>query len=248
VTFRIPRLAANIERRLLVNYRLDPAVAQSLLPSTLRPQIVDGSAVAGICLIRLGALRPAWLRPSIGWGAENAAHRIAVEWDSSDGVQSGVYVPIRHSASWVPVAVGGRLFPGVHHHARFSTVETRSAVGDLIEVSLDASDAHVLAEVRVTNDWHSSLFDTVDAASAFFQSGAVGWSPSRSGSDLEGLELATTQWRVEPGEAVRVESSFFDALPAGAAKLDCVLVMRKVPVTWSIPRTAQPLKRGAPVV
>jgi hypothetical protein len=247
VTFRIPRLAANIERRLLINYRLDPAVAQLLLPPTLRPQIVDGSAVAGICLIRLGALRPAWFRPRLGWGAENAAHRIAVEWDCEDGVHSGVYVPVRHSASWVPVAVGGRFFPGVHHHARFDTKETVRTEGDLIEVSLDAPDTHVLAEVRVTEHWHSSLFDTVDAASRFFQSGAVGWSPSRSGADLEGLELATTQWRVEAGDALRVESSFFDSLPPGAAQLDCVLVMREVPVTWSIPRTAQPFAMTTPV-
>ena len=243
MTFHIPRLAANIERRLLINYRLDPAIAQSLLPPSLRPQLVNGSAVAGVCLIRLGALRPAWFGPALGWGAENAAHRIAVEWDTGSGVQSGVYVPIRHSASWVPVAVGGRLFPGVHHHATFATVETHEVEGDLIEVTLDAPDAHVRTAVRVTKDWQSLLFETMDAASAFFQSGAVGWSPSRNGSELEGLELATTQWRVEAGAAQQVESSFFDALPAGAAELDCVLVMRGVPVTWSIPRVAQPSRR-----
>ncbi|MDF2434699.1 MAG: hypothetical protein JWP44_4330, partial [Mucilaginibacter sp.] len=52
MSIRIPALATNIERRLLINYRLDPGVAQSLLPDTLRPQLVRGSAVAGICLLR----------------------------------------------------------------------------------------------------------------------------------------------------------------------------------------------------
>ncbi len=123
MSFPMPAIAATIERRLLINYRLDPTVAQELLPASLRPQLVDGSAVAGICLLRLGAFRPAWVRPELGWGAENAAHRIAVEWDDANGTHSGVYVPPRHSASWVPVLAGSRVFPGVHHHGRFDVTE-----------------------------------------------------------------------------------------------------------------------------
>ena len=46
-----------------------------------RPQLVEGRAVAGICLIRLGSLRPKGLPASLGVTTENAAHRIAVEWD-----------------------------------------------------------------------------------------------------------------------------------------------------------------------
>lgn len=121
---RMPLLSAHIQRRLLINYRIDPVIAQSLLPASLRPQLVDGSAVAGICLLRLGALRPAWFRPQIGWGAENAAHRIAVEWDDASGTHSGVYIPERHSASWLAVAAGDRIFPGVHKHAHFESTET----------------------------------------------------------------------------------------------------------------------------
>ena len=42
---------------MLINYRLNPAVARPLLPSALRPQLVGGRAVAGIYLLRLGAMR-----------------------------------------------------------------------------------------------------------------------------------------------------------------------------------------------
>jgi hypothetical protein len=51
---RPPTMSSVIERRLLVNYRVDPAAAASLLPTPLRPQLVNGWAVAGICLIRAG--------------------------------------------------------------------------------------------------------------------------------------------------------------------------------------------------
>jgi hypothetical protein len=225
-----PRLAATIERRLLINYRVDPEVALRLLPAGLRPQLVNDQAVAGVCLLRLGSLRPAWVAPAVGWGAENAAHRIAVEWDDAHGTQVGVYIPERHSASWLPVVAGGRLLPGVHHHARFAGHETDGH----IEVTMTAPGTHVHAAVDLTEDWTSDLFASVEDASAFFRNGAVGWSPSRDGRRLEGLRLETTRWQVTPGRARAVRSSFFAALPAGTATLDSVLVMRDVPITWAV--------------
>lgn len=240
-----PRLAATIERRLLVNYSVDPSALTAILPEGLRPQLVRGRAVAGVCLLRLGAVRPAWVRPAVGWGAENGAHRVAVEWDDATGTHAGVFIPERHSASWLPVVAGGRLFPGVHRHARFTGRES----ADRIEVAMSAPGATVSAEVAVTDGWVSELFDTLEEASAFFRTSAVGWSPSRDGNRLEGMRLETTQWRVQPGRAVAVASSFFDALPPGSATLDHVLVMRGVPVTWSQPvgaPPAAPLSIGAP--
>ena len=64
--------------------------------------------------------------PQIGWGAENAAHRIAVKWDDAHRTHQGVYVPQRHSASWLVAAAGGRIFPGVHEYARFEGSESKS--------------------------------------------------------------------------------------------------------------------------
>jgi hypothetical protein len=231
-----PRLAATIERRLLVNYRVDPGVARALLPEGLRPQLVDGSAVAGICLLRLGDLRPAWFAPRIGWGAENAAHRVAVEWDDADGVRTGVYIPERHTASRLAVVAGGRVFPGRHRHARFDSVETP----DRIRVSLESPATRVHADVRTTDDWSSSLFPTLADASAFFRNGSVGWSPALDGRGLEGIRLATDSWAVRAAEPTSVESSFFDSLPAGSAVLDDVLLMRDVPVTWNAPGVRAP--------
>ena len=50
---RLPRVHGVIRRRLLVNFRLDPDVAQRQLPASFHPKLHDGHAVAGICLIRL---------------------------------------------------------------------------------------------------------------------------------------------------------------------------------------------------
>ncbi len=227
-------MSSVIERRLLVNYRVDPAVAARLLPTPLRPQLVNGWAVAGICLIRLGRLRPSWVRGWAGIRTENAAHRVAVEWDAIDGRQSGVYVPRRDSNSVATVLAGGRLFPGEHHRACFDVYETPRS----LRVAFASTDgtAHVRVDIRVAQRMlGSALFADLQEASDFFRGGSVGLSPTRDSGRLEGLELRADRWVVEPAEVISVRSSFFsDArlFPPGSAVIDCALLMRELPVTW----------------
>src|SRR5690242_8636498 len=114
-----------VERRLLVNYRVDAEYAVRQLPPGFRPQLVNGYAVAGICLLRVGQVRPSVL--GFGdWGlcSENAAHRYAVEWDSPSGPTTGVYIARRDSGSVLNVLAGGRVFPGAHGRATFDVTET----------------------------------------------------------------------------------------------------------------------------
>lgn len=235
-------LQGTIERRLLINFRVDPDVARQLVPSGLRPRLVNGFAVAGICMIRLGALRPIGMPARVGWRGENAAHRIAVEWDEHDRVSSGVYIPIRHSGSRLPVFIGGRLFPGVHQRAQFTVDETLHHS----KLTLTSDATRVDAAVEDTDAWSSELFSTLDEASEFFRDGATGWSPTRQRSSLEGLHLRTRDWRVTPMRAHRVVSSYFNALPRGTATLDNVLVMRNTESTWTTPSFPPPHTSLAP--
>jgi uncharacterized protein DUF2071 len=231
---KLPRLAGTVQRRLLVNYRADPDAIASLLPAPFRPQLVNGYAVAGICLIRLGSMRPAGLPARLGLTSENAAHRIAVEWDTPDGPCTGVYIPRRDSNSLVNVAVGGRLYPGAHHRARFEVAET----DDDLHVAFAARDgsAAVTLDVRLTAELTGSrLFADTAAASAFFEQGSIGFSATEDPARFDGLALHTTAWKVDPAIATRAESSLFNdraLFPAGSAELDCVLVMRGIPVLW----------------
>jgi len=229
-----PLLAGEIERRILVNYRVDPAVISALLPEPFRPQIVSGFAVAGICLIRLGSMRPRLLPAWAGLRSENAAHRIAVEWDTPDGTKTGVFIPRRDSNSRINVAVGGRLYPGEHHRAQFDVSETSTE----LRVGFSSGDGvtQVRVAVRIRDDLlGSALFEDTAAASAFFEAGSVGFSATRDPKQYDGLQLVTASWNVEPAEITEVHSSFFDdskQFPQGSAKLDCALVMRNVPVGW----------------
>lgn len=231
---RPPTLVGVVERRLLLNYRTDPELTARLLPSPLRPQLVNGWAVGGICMIRLGRIRPMGTPTRLGMRSENAAHRIAVEWDTPGGTACGVYIPRRDTGSLANALAGGRLFPGEHHRARF---EVHESAEDLQVGFVSADEAtRVRVHARPAPELGGSgLFADLAAASAFFRQGSSGYSANRRGECLDGIELHTDHWRIEPLEIVRASSSLFDDerhFPAGTATIDSALLMRDTPVTW----------------
>ncbi len=67
-------IECTIERRLLINFRIEPALAPQL-PEPLRPHEVAGWAVGSVCLLRLGSLGTQFLHLSTGMTTENVAHR-----------------------------------------------------------------------------------------------------------------------------------------------------------------------------
>jgi hypothetical protein len=232
VQVRIPVIRGLIQRRILVNYRVNPAVVRALLPEPFRPQLIEGAAIAGICLIRLEGVRPRLMPALLGINSENAAHRIAVEWDEAGGIRQGVYIPRRDSSSRLNQFLGGRFFPGEHGAATFDVQED----GSHYRVQMDSASSHVLIEGHVAAALPAgSVFKTLAAASEFFERGALGYSATSRHGRFDGLTLSTQAWKVEPLQVTRVESSFFEDrehFPAGSAEFDCALLMRNVPHEW----------------
>lgn len=232
-----------IDRRILANYRVDPTVAACLLPPPFQPKRAGGFAIAGICLIRIKQLRPAFLPAALGIGSENAAHRFAVQWEQDGQLREGVYIPRRDTSSRMNALVGGRLFPGEHHHARFEVEET----GDRLSVRFrgDDGEAAVTVAGRIVDTLpQTSVFESLQAASGFFEGGSLGYSATREKSHFDGLELRCSQWQVEPLEIESIQSSYFDdpaVFPPGSATFDCALLMRNIEHEW---HTREPLCCG----
>jgi hypothetical protein len=94
----------------------------------------------------------------------------------------------------------------------------------------------VRVDVRTAERFQGSeLFAGLAQASDFFRHGSAGFSATRGGECLDGLELRTDAWQVEPVDVRSVHSTYFDdpdRFPPGSALLDCALLMRDVPVTW----------------
>jgi len=231
----IPAIKGVIRRRILLNYRVDPEVVQKILPGPFQPKLVEGVAVAGICLIRLEHIRPKGLPGSWGIASENSAHRIAVEWQSGSDCCEGVFVPRRDTDSRLNSLAGGRVFPGVHHLSRF-TVEDESG---RISIRVDANDVtSPLVDLCVTETesfQEGSVFNSLEASSAFFEAGCIGYSSRAESCVLDGLLLKVKDWVVSPLKVERVQSAYFDdpaLFPPESISFDHALLMRDIPHEW----------------
>lgn len=232
---KIPKVHGTIRRRILVNFRVHPEVIQPILPAPFRPKLHRGSAIAGICLIRLEDIRPKLFPKLVGLSSENAAHRIAIEWNDDDGTpREGVYIPRRDTGSLITQIAGGRLFPGEHQRAHFDVRES----DDRIEFAMKSSDGTVEVQVaaRVAASLpQTSSFSNIGEASSFFQSGSLGYSATASPNRLDGVVLKTFEWQVAPLAIDRVYSSFFSdesRFPPGSVTFDCALLMRNIAHEW----------------
>lgn len=228
-----PVVQGIIDRRILVNFRVEPRALTRVLPAPFRPRLVRGSGMAGICLIRLKQIRPHWL-PYFGLASENAAHRIAVEWEQNGKLLQGVYIPRRDTSSQLAVFAGGRWFPGEHHLARFDVSERDDRYR--VELTSDDGQTHLKFAGRLDDRLPvGSAFRTLAEASEFFRAGSLGYSLTSQPGIFDGLELRTFAWSVRPLAVEKVESSFFaDSrnFPPGTVEFDSALLMQGIEHEW----------------
>jgi len=230
----IPVIRGIIQRRILVNFRIDPDVLRRVIPAPFRPKLIHGEGMAGVCLIRLAEIRPRYVPAFLGFTSENAAHRIAVEWDHNGTTREGVYIPRRDTSSRLTTFAGGRLFPGLHHHARFDVLEKN----DRYAVALKSDDAqtNLRIEGRVTSQLpEASIFNSLKEASDFFERGSLGYAATAKSGEFDGIELRSFNWKIQPLEIECAESSFFDDVarfPKGSARLDSALLMTGINHEW----------------
>lgn len=230
---KIPRITGTIDRRILINYQIEPEVLTQYLPKPFSPKLVQGKGIAGICLIRLKEIRPKGLPKIIGIGSENGAHRIAVEWTENGELKEGVYIPRRDTSSLLNSLAGGRVFPGVHHKARFTVNEANGNY----EVAFKSDDDTSLSiTAKETGQWNpESVFDDLSCVSDFFEQGSVGYSPDHHQGSFDGLELRAYNWKVSLLEISQVHSSFFEdtnVFPQGSVKFDNALLMKDIEHEW----------------
>lgn len=228
---KIPIIRGVIDRRMLINFTADPQAVAKILPSPFRPKIYKGKAIVGICLIRLKEVRPKGLPAWLGVSSENGAHRIAVEWDENNQVKEGVFIPRRDTSLMLNTLLGGRLFPGKHHRAKFHVVEQGNdyhidfTSEDHTQIAIDAKETEQLNP--------NSIFETMENVSDFFEKGAIGYSPNRE--KFDGLKLKAYTWKVRPLTVSHVKSSFFEdenIFPKGSIHFDNALLMTKIEHEW----------------
>lgn len=232
---QMPTVRGLIRRRILINYRVDPAAVARHLPAPFRPKRTGHFALAGICLIRLEQIRPHRCPAVLGLNSENAAHRIAVEWTDTEGeLRQGVYIVRRDTNSRLNHWAGGRVFPGEHGLASFDVEDSQ----DSVRLEMHSRDGEVSIRVdgQSGGNWSAdSVFPNLASASRFYEAGSLGYSCSARRQQLDGLVLVTKNWHVEPFQVSRLESSFFtteNGFPVGSAEFDHALIMRDIEHEW----------------
>jgi len=81
----------------------------------------------------------------------------------------------------------------------------------------------------------TSIFSSLEEASAFFEAGSLGYSVTHDPDRLDGLNLKTQQWQVEPLAIRSVQSSYFSdetKFPPGSVEFDHALIMKNVAHEW----------------
>lgn len=221
-----------IDRRILVNFRMDPSAVQALLPKPFRPRLVKGYALGGICMIRFKKMRPAGFPELVGTSSENGTHRFCVEWDEDGVVRTGIYVRQRFTSSRLHEFGGDKVFPGKLTFAEFivSEGDGRYSVGFR---SKDGESSDVI--VKETAEFpKSSIFASIEEASTDFRKDEIGYSPD-DGGGYKGVKLNTTNWKVAPLEVESFNSSLFsnkEVFPEGTIAVDHALFMRDVEHSW----------------
>ncbi len=231
---KLPEIIGIIDRRILINYTIDLDILKNILPKPFKPQVFKSKGIGGICLIRLKKSRPKGFPSLVGVASENAAHRFAVEWTHDGVTHSGVYVPRRDTSLWLNSIIGGRLFPGVYHHADFNISEEEGTYAVSFKARNDSTSLSIQAK---ETDFFpkSSIFSSLEEASYFFEKGSAGFSPAKEGAQFDGLELVTKSWKVHPLSVDKVQSSFLentDLFPTGSVQFDHALLMKNIDHSW----------------
>ena len=183
-------------------------------------------------MIRFKSLRPRGVRTVLG--SENAAHRIAVQWDQAGEPREGVFIPRRDTNSWFNKNLDGRMFPGLFDRSRFETEDSASKVSVRI-IRKDGGEEIAFAGLETDGLRDGSVFPSLDEATGFFSMGATGYSTARSENRFHGMELHSLDWAVSPLAIDVARSCFFDdpeRFPLGSVELDCALLMRGIKHEW----------------
>jgi hypothetical protein len=231
---RLPIIVGHIDRRILLNYRIDPSSMQRFLPAPFEPRLHGGHAIGGVCMIRFHALRPRGCPAAVGISSENAAHRIAARWMDRGEPREGVFIPRRDTASAFNHWAGGKIFPGIFQRSGFEVAEAPHRYR--VTIASPGNGPHVVFDGEDSAEFpRDSCFSSLDEASAFFARGALGYSPATEPGQFQGMELRLLEWDIRPLKIHHAHVRLFEdgsSFPRGSAQLDSAMIMQRLRHEW----------------
>jgi hypothetical protein len=205
-----------IRSRVLVFYRVEPAVLATLLPAGVRPRIRAGCGVASLCYTRLGPVQSRWLPRGFGSVTDHLAYRLCAWFDD----EPGSFVVRRETSSWLGARCGEKLLRNDHRRARFAVDE--SAFGFNLRV-VHEERAELLLRTELAGTSCSTLFGTVHDLERWLEDESIVRPHDVIMPEADAVLPGGATFAPEPLSIFELRSSFFDDLrlfPRGAAVCD----------------------------
>lgn len=223
-----------MERRILVNFRIDPQILAPQLPAPFKPKVVNGYALGSVCLVKLKNMCPHYLPITWGPSSENSAHRFLVEWETQHQHQEAVYITRRDTNSFLNQVIGGTLFPGEYIQSYFKTQDTKGEH----QIEMKSRDHQTKIFVKgQTCDSHpnNSVYPSLEAAETEIRKETLGYSKTKIAHHFDGVRLHCRNFNLQSFKVQELHCSFFndtDRFPEGSIDLDSAFLMKEIDHTW----------------
>lgn len=151
-----------------------------------------------------------------------------MEWDDDFGATTvGVYVPLRLTNSRAAIALGGRVFPGVHRRASVKLTQDGQRLGWSVEAGGEPGAYSVRVDASSRD---GSPLAPCEPIGGTCLSAAVGISPGYDGV-LEAARMTPQHRHAQAVDLHHMDSAFLPSF-ASAAPAPSYL-MHDVDVTWT---------------
>ncbi|MEZ4829135.1 MAG: DUF2071 domain-containing protein [Bacteroidia bacterium] len=228
---KIPALSGLIQRRILINYRVEPAVLRKLLPAPFEPRLFGNYGIAGICFFDLSQLRIKGLPLSPCISAQIVSHRIAVNWEESGIKKEGLYITQRDTSSTLVHFSGGRFFPSEYS---LTGMKFRESFG-YYELHLGGHHPTSFLAKESADFAEGSVFSGLPAAASLFAQNSMEYAPRYENMVFDGIAFRASRHKVQPLHICQMRSSFFENeenFPRGSVFFDHALLMKNIRSEW----------------
>jgi hypothetical protein len=203
---------ADVRARYIVNFRLDPAVAASVIPvDWLEPQIVDGAAVLSFCPYVLTKVRLGLSPRCFGVEAICSAYRLAVIDRSGGEARRAAWVTGRETDARTISALGPSTVHASFARVAATVVETAGAT--TVDIAHLDGQPYFRATMRHSDRPSGTMFPDSAAFQSFFTAAATSWAPSADGRSWSQLDLDAGETKYSP---LSISAIAAPSLPSGA--------------------------------
>ena len=214
----IHTVRAELAERYILNYRMPiDAMAEILPASWLKPQVVNGYAVASYCALDLRHVVPAPLCPVVGPSSLSSAPRYAVVDMSCGEPEPAVFLTRRYTSSRVGSLITALTCIAPHPHAPASIRHD----GGEIEVSIEGTDSAFYGRACLDPAWRgSALFANVQEFANLIAAGKTSYGYCNQPDRLTHIDLKKTDGLYEPLAVFDVRSQTISLWEKYGAEFD----------------------------